>query len=446
MIFDRAGEAIPIGFKAAAEKKQELSRYSQSRQEYAAYQAAQGKELVKRDTAPPVIDFIRLDNDSRVSNKVILAYLKIKEGQHLDVANLEKDIGKVYGLELFENITYELVEEEGRTGALIHVKGRSWGPNYIQPGVVLSSNQDGDSAFVLALAYTRTAINRLDGEWRTVFQIGQTPLIFTELYQPLDVNSRYFINPRLIFGQQNYALYTSGGDRIAEYRVLRYGIDFAGGREFGTWGEVRVGIRRLRGKAEVKTGDPSLPDYDYNRGELYLRLAVDKLDNVDFPREGYSGLIEYSSSQKALGADSSFDQLFGNLTFAKSWDRNTLLAGGRLDSTIDNNAPIQNRFQLGGLFNLSGFNEDELSGQQLALLLLGYMRRIGDFNLMPTYIGATLESGNVWENKDDIDFGNLLLAGSLFIGVDTFLGPVYLGYGLAEHDNSSFYFYLGKIF
>jgi len=444
--FDRADEAIPIGFTAAAQKKQELSRYALSQQDFAIYQAAQHKAIDKRDPAAPVIDFVRLDNRSRLSDEVLMARLKIKEGQPLDVAEFEKDIGKVYGLERFENINYEIVEEEGRNGVLVHVKERSWGPNYIQPGIALSSNPDGDSSFVLALAYTRTAINRLDGEWRTAVQVGKAPLIFTEIYQPLDVNSRYFINPRLVLGRKSYTVYTSGGDRLAEYRVSQYGIDFAGGREFGTWGETRAGIRRLHGKAKVKTGDPSLPDYDYDRGELYLRLAVDKLDSVDFPREGHSGFVEYSTSQKALGADSSFDQLLGDLTLAKSWDRNTLLAAGRLYSTVDSNAPIQNRFELGGLFNLSGFNEGELSGQQLGLLLLGYMRRIGDFNLMPTYIGATLESGNVWEDKDDIDFGDLILAGSLFLGVDTFLGPIYLGYGLAEQDNSSFYFYLGKTF
>ena len=74
------------------------------------------------------------------------------------------------------------------------------------------------------------------------------------------------------------------------------------------------------------------------------------------------------------------------------------------------------------------------------------MRRIGDFNLMPSYIGGTVESGNVWEDRNDIDIDNLILAGSLFIGVDTLLGPIYIGYGLAEHNNESLYFYLGKLF
>ena len=97
-------------------------------------------------------------------------------------------------------------------------------------------------------------------------------------------------------------------------------------------------------------------------------------------------------------------------------------------------------------FNLSGYQEDELTGQHMGLLMLRYMHRIGDFNLMPTYIGASLEYGNVWQNEDDIDFANLIAAGSLFVGVDSFLGPIYLGYGQAEGNINSFYFYLGKVF
>ena len=71
----------------------------------------------------------------------------------------------------------------------------------------------------------------------------------------------------------------------------------------------------------------------------------------------------------------------------KSWGRNTVQVGGRYFSTIKGFAPIQNRFELGGLFNLAGFKEDELSGQQVGLVRVEYMHRIGDFNFIPMYAG-----------------------------------------------------------
>ena len=444
--FGQTGKAIPIGYKAAEAKKQELMGLVLSQSDYDAYLDARNLNKAKREPEPPVIDFIRLDNRSRISDKVILSRLQIEMGQPLDVEKLEKDIGVIYGLELFENITYEIVSENERTGLALQVRERSWGPNYIQAGLALSGNQDGDSFYNLGFAYTRTAINTLNGEFRIAVQVGSAPLIYAEIYQPFDYGSRYFIHPRLFWGKKNVNIFSSDGEILAEYNVARYGGDLAFGRELGTWGEARIGIRRMQGDAEIRTGSPIWPDYDYDSGELYLKLTADKLDNLNFPHEGIYSFVEYLSSQEDIGADSSFDQVLFNALIAKSWNRNTLLGGARFYSTLDSNAPLQNLFQLGGLFNLSGYLDNELSGQHLGLLRIFYMRRIVDFNLLPTYLGASLEFGNVWQNESDIDFDTLIMAGSLFLGSDTPLGPIYLGYGLAEGNKNSFYFYLGRVF
>jgi NTE family protein len=197
---------------------------------------------------------------------------------------------------------------------------------------------------------------------------------------------------------------------------------------------------------KIRVGEPTLPEDSYNNGELYGRLAVDKLDDLNFPRAGYFGSLEYIWSDEALGADTDFDQVLLGGGFAFTRDRNTLLIGARFYATPDNDAPIQNWFQLGGLFKLSGYQINELSGQQLGLLQLIYMRRVGNFGLMPTYLGGSLEAGNTWQDLDDVEFNSLLGAGSLFLGVDTFVGPLYIAYGIAENNNHGFYLYLGKIF
>ena len=68
------------------------------------------------------------------------------------------------------------------------------------------------------------------------------------------------------------------------------------------------------------------------------------------------------------------------------------------------------------------------------------------FNLtkFPIYVGGSLETGNVWRTTDSIKSDDLITSGSIFISTDTKLGPVALGYGFAEDDNTAVYFYLGK--
>ncbi len=69
-----------------------------------------------------------------------------------------------------------------------------------------------------------------------------------------------------------------------------------------------------------------------------------------------------------------------------------------------------------------------------------YYRRLNEQSLLPTdlpvYVGGSLEAGNVWFFKDDAGFDDLRYAASLFLGVDSPLGPIYLGVGLGECDRS----------
>ncbi len=108
-------------------------------------------------------------------------------------------------------------------------------------------------------------------------------------------------------------------------------------------------------------------------------------------------------------------------------------------TTLDDDAPIQNRFTGGGFLRLSGLAPDELAGQHFTLLRAMVYRRFRD-NL---YFGLSAERGNVWQDAGDIGFGDALSAGSLFFGADTPVGPVHLAYGQAEGGRRSAYLYLG---
>lgn len=439
--FQRGSAAIPKGIAAAEKQRSQLEKLSLPEAAYKAFLAARD---IRRKT-PPIIDFVEIDNNSRLGDDVLAAYLHIEKGKPLDVAQLQDDINKVYGLELFQTVNYEVIEKDGKQGLRIQAKKRPWGPNYLQFGMASSTNFKGDNDFNFGVAYTRTAINRLAGEWRTAFQIGRDPLILTEWYQPLDVDLRYFINPSLYYRTDIYSQYVNG-DRQSEYRTTRYGINLAAGRQLGEWGEFRLGYRRAAGEAELRVGDPDLPDYGFDYGAVFARLSLDELDNVPFPTRGTFGNIEFISSSKTLGSDSDYNQVRFKFLAAKTWGRHTVLGSTVFDTTLNSDAPIESLYRAGGLFHLSGFNQDELSGQHFGFLGVAYFRRFGDFDLIPIYIGGSLEKGNVWQRSEDINFDNTITAGSIFLGLDSPIGPLYLGYGMAESNNQSLYLYIGKLF
>ena len=190
-----------------------------------------------------------------------------------------------------------------------------------------------------------------------------------------------------------------------------------------------------------------MPDEDFDEGEFFARFAVDTLDDLAFPRSGTIARVEWRGSRPdALGADVKFDQVSLAAAYAKTWDRYTLLTRFRYDATISGVAPVSSLNRLGGFLDLSGFNRNELSGQNAARIGAVFYRRINDLAFLPAFAGVSLEFGNVWDDRGAIGARGSILGGSAWVGVDTPVGPVYAAYGRAEDDVSAFYVFLGRIF
>jgi NTE family protein len=445
--FERAAEAIPIGAAAAEAVLDELMPLSVSEKEYRAHMNDRGRGPAShaKPASSPVIDRVRIVNRSRLADGVITATLGINSGEPLDIVRLEKDLEQLYGLELFESVYYDITGEPGHTELEVSARERSWGPNYLQFGVAIFEDFEGPN-FNLAAAYTRTAVNSLNGEWRTGFQVGQEPGVFTEFHQPLDRRLRKFIHAQASFIEEADNVYDSEGNKLSELGVRRYGAGLAVGRELGTWGEIRAGAVRETGEIGVQVGDPEQPDTRFETGEVFLQLFLDELDNVNFPRSGGDLRIRITAGLEELGSDQDYEQGYVDGSYAYTAGRLTGLLGGLFAVTRYSDAPYQRLYRLGGFTRLSGLEENELQGQHAALLSCIITRQVLNTNLLSLNGGLSFEYGNVFQERDDMEFENGIAAGSIFLGIDTLIGPIYLAYGRAEGGRGNFYFVLGQSF
>ena len=389
--------------------------------------------------------FVRVVDDGRLAPAVLESKLSIEAGDPIDHAFLAQNADQLYGLQLYEQVSYRLVEGEEGTGVEYRTREKSWGPNFLQLGVSLEDDFEGSTGFNLSARLTRAGINRLGAEWRNDLRLGTDPRFFTEFYQPLSFDSRLFIAPRIDLSQSNINAF-SMDDTIARLRLseAEAGLDF--GRELGRIGEFRVGVFGGLGEARVKVGDPTLPNIDFDTGGAFARLRFDTLDNARFPRRGTRSDLKWTMSRPGFGADSKFDTI--EAEFAQTWSRekNSLQLGLSYATTLESDNALQDYFPLGGFLRLSGLERGEISGPHAALAKLVYYRRIGDTSGIldtPIYLGASAEAGNVWQNRSDMDLGSMLLNGSIFAGFDTFVGPVYIAAGFSEHGESNFYLFVG---
>jgi NTE family protein len=447
--FSHVNSARTVGEQAARAMQTRLSSLSLDSAGYQTYLANRNPRVA----TPQVMAFVRTDDGRRRYQALLMDLMQDVIAKPLDKALVEQRMTQLYALDLFESVDYTIVDDviagQHVSGLEFHLRRKSWGPNYVRVGLNLEDDFSGNSRYNAAVRFIATELNPLGGEWLTDLQIGDHPLAYSEFYQPLGYGHRYFVSPHIGAEVRPLEVRDAAGS-ITEYRVRENEAGFDVGRELGNWGEWRVGAFSGSGSARVRVGDTSLPDEGFTSGGYFGRLSYDKLDSVFFPRHGQQLRIEWTGQRDALGADRHSDRVELGFLMARSRTKNTLIFSVDVGSTLNSQTYPQDYFQLGGFLNLSGLHTDELSGPHYGIGRLIYYRKIGNGGTgvldLPLYAGLSLEAGNVWQTRDEMSTSDLRGNGSLFIGADTILGPVYLGAGFDQEGASAFYLYLGRTF
>jgi NTE family protein len=441
--FGHIVDTIEPGKAAALAVVDRLQEIALDDAEYAAHVAAR--------TAPAASEgplaFVRVSHDGRLKPEILEARLDTRVGDAVDAQRLASDAGRLYGLNLYEKVGYRLVEEDGTTGVEFDARTKSWGPSTLKFSLALEDDFEGSTGFNVGARLTKSGLNSYGGEWRTDLRLGSEPLLVSELYQPIGSRARYFVAPRIDLRQSNIKAFL-GEVPIARLRISESegGLDM--GAELGSWGEFRLGAFRGYGKARVKVGDPAVANFNFDTGGVRAALYADTLDNAQFPSEGVRADVRWRQFLPGIGADSRFDTL--ETAFAAYWHsgRNIFQVGLEYATTFDADAALQEYFPLGGFLRLSGLERGVISGPHAALGKLVYYRRVGEsagglFDV-PVYLGGSLEAGNVWQTRDDISFDSLHVNGSVFVGLDSYIGPIYLAAGLAEGGRTNLYLFVGS--
>jgi NTE family protein len=443
--FDRCLDGIATGEVAANKVLERLSRYSVSESEYVEFLKSQRR-------AGPVsipIDFVDVEHPARVSKEAILAKIHTKAGQPLDLQILKDDLTRIHALGDFEKVGYRITDRDGKRGLIFEAHEKSWGPNYLRVGLNLGTNFRADSFYNIMADYKMTELNSLGGQWKSEGQFGRTDRIYTEFYQPLEHSRTLFIAPSAELRQDTRDIY-SNGQRVAEYRARRLYGGVEAGLSIGTQAEVRAGTFWGTLKAEPSTGNAGLPEFDVDRAGVRIQATYDQLDDVFFPKNGFYAKSTAWLEVEDLGAEESYEKYDTNFLGGKTFGRHTFLVGGNYNINPDDDAPFYDQNTLGGFLSLSGFHFQELRGNQSASLKGIYYYQVMDkltSFVQGVYVGGTVEGGQVWNNFDDMDVEDFAVGGSVFVGVRTLFGPLYLAYGQNEDaGDGQVTLYLGQIF
>ena len=440
--FTKGKEALAIGKLGADTAAPALSRLSVSDESYAQNVAMrQG-----RQSPPPVIQFVRLDNHSRYRDSFLTSRIDIPVGKPFDATRAENSLYRVYGLNTLSQVTYEVVKEDGQDGVIVHVTEKLQGPNYLEAGLTTSGDFNGRFDLSIRLGILRSPVNDTGGEVRVLASLGDETGLLSEYYQPLGKTGKYFFAGRADVLSYQINSFDSAGHKTAEYDARRAGLGLGFGREFGNYGAVTVGVRREAGDVKIHIGDPDQPRTRFQSGEVYVEGTIDRLDSFYFPRDGYLLRTRYTWSRDALGADAEFEQLDFDAIDAFLFGRHSVQVGVRYHVTTQGVAPLQSVYRVGGYSRLVGFQPNELTGQDYGVAVLGYSYRIGRVLNQDALVGTMLEYGNAWQSRRQMSLGNSLLNGSIYVGLNSWIGPILFGVGGRQGGDYNVFLEIGHRF
>lgn len=440
--FNKVADAIARGI-ATAEAHPELSQLITDRT------GKTGTEGIAMTATQPIVKSVSLDNSSRLATNNILERISQPLGEPFELNRLHSDLEELFGTGFFGVLNYELAGDLNEVDLKITTPENPLGPHLFRFDVQLEDDLSGDSVYSLGVRHTFMPANESGGEWRNELQIGSHPRLASEWFQPFSRDGRWFVSSsaeferRIVKLQANDTVYGE-----LAYTGSLYRAEF--GHQFGGHGHALIGVRKGDGRLTEHVGDFGLQPIPVDVGERYFFSGIDKLDHRYFPRRGRAGSVTYARGSEKLGADDDYQKISFDWLEVKSWGRHSLSAQWFNGNFIHGEAPVQEQYQLGGLFRLSGFNKNELSGRHLRLFNLYYLYRMDNEISAtldtPVYFGMTAERGNVWNDNSDDHYRDYISAASAFLGIDTQFGPFYLAYGRNSEHRDALYLYLGAPF
>ena len=461
--FDRAADLIAAGEQHTVGLLPQLAALRLGDLDWQAMRRAQ----VRPDDPPQPIASVRFEGQDITEPERLRGLLANRPGQPFSVERAERDSRTLAASGDYLHVDYRVEDLPAGTGLVYRVEEKPWGPHYFRLGLDVQSDFAGRGEFNVKLSHNRHWLDDSGSEWRNRVQIGSVPRWFSELYVPLgagsgpasdwflagwaEVERRRLTTYEPLQPEQSARSLAVLGRQVRGQ--LRIGFDV--GQPLSDLGEWRVGVVRevMRLDPEAIAGSASLVAGRSREWALRGGLVIDQLDHASFPRQGWRLKLGTQVGRRWLsdtgdGASSdTFHRVEADVTQVASRGRQTVETTLRLRHARQREAPGQvGQYTLGGFHNLSGYEIDQLAGNDALLGRLTWLVRLNQQPVLTrgVFAGATLEAGNAWISSRAVSLRDLRWGGSVFLGADTGLGPLYLGVTWAPRGRAGVSLMLGR--
>lgn len=434
--FARYEEAADIG-KAAAERQLHALRALSV--DEVAYAAWKHKNTDRRERELK-IDKIVIAPLERVHPEYVARQIEQKEGELFDRVKLERDLVRTYGDGFYDSVDYRVISQAQKNVLEITAKEKNWSSDYLTFGFSIENEYQQGSNFNLRSAYRNTWLNTYGGEFFAAVDVGNQSAVELDYYQPLNHRQKFFIEPRYFKNREIISLFTDNTEH-AEYKLDTTYAELLVGANLGVYGQTAIGWREydINGIADV--GGAALPNVNERYGGALFSLNLDRRNRIYFPSRGWRGDLSFFDANKE-----GYQKLSSDLTGAYKVNNYVFSARAAYVASLKSDLPLYDAVMLGGFLNLSGYATNQILGDDAFYTNLRAERIIGHMPLGlngDLRLGFALEAAKLQANYTMPDTDGWLDSGVLYLGGETPLGPMFLGYGFTFSGDYNLYFKLG---
>jgi NTE family protein len=441
----RSAELIQRGYEAVEKHRDQLLAHALSDQDWDAWVKSREQRRRRPLPVPQYLSTAGIaPSDALGVRRLLASYVD----QPLDLPKIEKDLSALSGLDRYQSVTWEMMGPAGKEGLLIHAREKTYAPPFMMLGLNLENRTSSDFRVQLAARYLSFDVLGSGSELRVDGTIGSDPYAAFSLHRPI-FGRRVFVRPYAA-AMLNTLDFVEDDRIVAQYRVQH---QFAGadlGVSVARETEVSGGLRFGHVEANVRAGDPGLPEAGGAEDQFRMQFVHDGQDSPVVPSRGTQAvvsLIHYIKSPAVPDVERTNDdvtQLEGGISrFWSSGRRNRLFAMVTGGTSFDGH-PI-NQFELGHPFRLDAFRIGERRGDHFGVVTLGAARQIGrlpDFVGGPVFAGTWVQTGSAFNTHENADINTQLAAGLV---MDTLLGPAVGGLSVGFDGGFRFFVGIGRV-
>ncbi len=384
-----------------------------------------------------VLDRIDIIGDQKVKEWVVLRALNLKTGELFNFNKVKKGLQRVYNLGFFDDVKMKILKEDvpGKLTLEVILEEKNTG----KAGVGIGYNTE--QGLIGFLSYSEKNFGGNAQEITAKWEFGARTTYKLSFYDPWFLKSDNSLKFEVYDAVTNHKNYNDLGDVIGEYKEERVGGDITIGTPLSE--DMKL---YLTYKAENVTTTPlegEVPDdIDGKIRSLTPVFVYDTRDNIFNPKEGTYDVFSFEYAGGFLDGD--FDFIKANATLAGYFNivKDQVLALRVMGGMSNTSLPSFEKYEIGGVNTLRGYNLGEFRGDNMLLFNLEYR-----IPLSSNFQGVLfVDYGSVWDYGGTLNFDDFKLGKGIGIRVDTPLGPIRLDYGMSEDRHGSFYFSIGQTF